>query len=256
MSGISMSRRSEQGGRAYNEDCTMVGQAPFGWFAILSDGAGGHLNGARASQLSVQTACDILRDRDGLDSELVSAAIVGADRALKDEIASLAGNARMAATIVVLGIERTGEHAVWAHVGDSRLYLLRGGRLVHLTRDDSVVQQLVEAGWIDEAGARNHPSRSQLLAALGGDDPVSPHVLDAPWGLADGDAFLLCSDGWWEGLDHETILACLAAASSVDAWLDAMLAQVRARGKPNQDNFSAIGVWIGNPNEVTRLVGV
>lgn len=255
MSGIAMSRRSEVGTRQRNEDFTLVGQAPFGWYAILSDGAGGHLDGARASMLVASTAEQVLRASDQLCAALVQQAIVSADLALKDQVQGKTGAQRMAATLVILAIERSGQRAVWGHVGDSRLYLVRRGGIAHVTRDDSVVQQMLEAGWIDADQARNHPRRSQLLAALGSEEPVNPNVLSQPWPLADGDAFLLCTDGWWDALPAGGLEHDLAHAASIDGWLDAMSARVAALADRNQDNFSAVAVWIGDPADVTRLVG-
>ena len=81
---------------------------------------------------------------------------------------------------------------------------------------------------------------------------VEPHTVVRAVELREGDAFLLCSDGWWETFDGVAIVASLARALSPQDWLADMRGQIAARGKPRQDNYSAIAVWVGDPGEVTR----
>jgi PPM family protein phosphatase len=71
--------------------------------------------------------------------------------------------------------------------------------------------------------------------------------------LSDGDVFLLCSDGWWEALDDSEIQAGLRSATSLSQWLDAMAEAVNRRARPDQDNYSALGCWIGEPSESTLM---
>jgi serine/threonine protein phosphatase PrpC len=116
-----------------------------------------------------------------------------------------------------------------------------------VTRDDSVVQRLVSAGLITPEQARGHPQKNQLVAALGIDGPLDPHTVARPVELFDGDAFLLCSDGWWEGLEPLDLADMLAQSHSPDEWLDHMQRFIEGRQVARQDNFSAIAVWIGHP---------
>jgi serine/threonine protein phosphatase PrpC len=96
----------------------------------------------------------------------------------------------------VLWIDQTASRALWAHVGDSRLYRIRHGLVDMVTTDDSVVQRMTQTGLITAEQARRHPQKNQLLAALGAEGEIEPHTVARPVELADGDAFLLCSDGW------------------------------------------------------------
>jgi len=248
--------RSEIGARARNEDYLQHGELTGGWFAVLSDGAGGHRDGAIAADLVVRMAAHELSVRFA-DPDQTSAALAqivhAANDALNRHQHGMQGRERMHATLVVLWIDTARQQAAWSHVGDSRLYLLRHGRVAFVTRDDSVVQTMLDAGLIDAAQARQHAQRNQLLAAMGSEEPIEPHLGEADSGIRDGDAFLLCSDGWYDALDPVEIESTLANATSAEDWLDRMESLVRERQRKNQDNYSAIAVWIGNPREVTRI---
>ena len=247
---------SEVGARSHNEDYLEHGAVAPGWYAVLADGAGGHSNGAVASDLVVRIAAHQLRSR-AAQQALQPPALVQIVRAANDELNrrqnGVRGVQRMHTTLVLLWIDRERQQALWSHVGDSRLYLLRQGRVHSVTRDDSVVQSMVDAGLLAPEQARAHPQRNQLIAALGSDEPIAPHASDPPVALRDGDAFLLCSDGWYESLADADIESTLAGAATVGDWLAAMQRCVQQRQRPNQDNFSAIAVWVGNPAESTRL---
>jgi PPM family protein phosphatase len=255
MLAIQLASRSEVGGRTNNEDHLQHGELGTGWYAALADGAGGHSNGAHAAELAVRVAVQQLGQRAGRQplapADLVDTVLDAHDRLNREQL-GLRGRQRMHATLVLLWIDKARQQALWSHAGDSRLYLLRRGRVAEVTQDDSVVQRMVDAGLLDALQARQHPQRNQLLAALGSDEAIEPHGR-APLALRDGDAFLLCSDGWHDLLDTSDIEACLVDARSADAWLAAMQARVQAAQRPQQDNFSAIAVWVGDPAEVTRI---
>lgn len=253
---IDMASRSETGTRTHNEDRVQHGKLAGGCYAVLADGAGGHHNGAVASELVVRTAAQELGQRAArltLRPADVGEVVLCAHEALNQQQPGLRGRHRMHATLVVLWIDTAAQHALWSHAGDSRLYLLRQGRIAAVTHDDSVVQSMVDAGLLDEAQARQHPQRNQLIAALGSDEPIAAHCCEAALALEDGDAFLLCSDGWHDPLEPAEIEACLGQARSADDWLSAMQQRVEGRQRADQDNFSAIAVWVGNPAEITRI---
>ncbi|MBU6261284.1 MAG: serine/threonine-protein phosphatase [Burkholderiales bacterium] len=244
---------SETGARRHNEDQVRHGSARAGHYAILADGAGGHSRGAEAALRAVDCIERLLLD----DAMAYSPANLGqAVRLAHSELVhhqdSERLEARMHATIVVLWIDAAAEHAIWAHVGDSRLYRVRQGRTDIVTVDDSVVQQLVQSGVISAAQSRSHPQKNQLLAALGMSGEVDPHVVARPVALLEGDAYLLCSDGWWDGFEPATLALTLEHALSPQDWIDAMRERIVARQLPRQDNYSAIALWAGDPGEVTQ----
>ena len=256
MPDIQFASRSETGARSGNEDYLQHGTLEAGWYAVLSDGAGGHSDGAVAADLVVRIVAHELSvefARPGDPGETLQQVVHVANDALNRRQQGLHGVQRMHATLVVLWIDKARQHAVWSHVGDSRLYLLRQGRIARVTRDDSVVQTMLDAGLIDEAQARHHAHRNQLIAAMGAEEPIEPHLSEADFDIHAGDAFLLCSDGWYDPLEPADIEDTLDRAHSAQDWLDRMHALVQQRQHENQDNYSAIAVWVGSPSEITRI---
>jgi len=248
--------RSEVGQRKSNEDKVRVCRDGSRWVAVLADGAGGHRGGAEASRRAVDALESVLCaagahfDADGLTAAVLAAhadVFAAAQR-------NVHGAARMHSTVVVLWIDLQSASALWSHVGDSRLYRVRDGVAVPLTSDDSVVQRMVDAGLMSAEQAIAHPQKNQLLAALGIEDDVEPHTASAS--LRDGDAFLLCSDGWWDALDVQSIAADLMRGESPEAWLDAMQQRIESRAAPRQDNFSAVAVWLREAGDTTRPMAI
>ena len=254
---IAVAIRSERGTRKSNEDKVRVCRKGTRWIAVLADGAGGHLGGAEASRRAVDELESALEDADADFSaqsltRAVRAAHAHVQRAQEDDAEGLG---RMHSTIVALWIDTARGGALWSHVGDSRLYRARHGVLDLLTADDSVVQRMVDAGLLTPEQAETHPQKNQLISALGIEDEIEPHTLVRPDALEEGDAYLLCSDGWWSSLDVPFVTATLAAAGTPEEWLMLMQRRIEQQELPRQDNFSAIGVWIDDPAEATRPMG-
>jgi PPM family protein phosphatase len=244
---------SEVGERRHNEDDLRHGNVGSVWYAVLSDGAGGHRGGAIASDIVVRMTAHGLQSATQLDPAVLTELVCETNAALSEQQQGKQGHDRMHATMVALWIDIRSEQALWTHVGDSRLYMLRHGRVRHVTTDDSVVQRMVHAGYLTAAEARDHPRKNQLIGAMGASETVDPNTLEAAFTVADGDAFLLCSDGWWEHFEIADIEASFANATSPRHWLELMAERVRREASPSQDNYSAIGVWIGDPAEITRV---
>jgi PPM family protein phosphatase len=247
MLALQTSQRSCTGSRDENQDCVGIEHVGPHWCLVVSDGAGGHRDGALASRMVVNRILAGFRSRpptDGQDlGELMldaHDALVAAQRAhgVKDRAHA------MHATAVVLLIDTGSGRALWGNVGDSRLYLLRDGRASALTRDDSVLQWMVDSGLWQPEQLEDYPQRNHLMAALGAEERIEPRVSADPLPLHDRDAFLLCSDGWWHSVGDGDIEALLLSAATPEDWLDAMVACVALQGDPRQDNFSAIGCRI------------
>lgn len=247
---VQMAAVSEIGGRRSNEDELRHGtNRPFA-YAVLADGAGGHRGGAIAAELAVRATARGLQSAPALTPRYLTQLVHDTHAALCDQQHGCVGRDRMHTTLVALWIDAARGEALWTHVGDSRLYMLRHGLVCAMTSDDSVVQRLLAAGHVTPKKARNHPLRHQLLSALGTLDPISPHTLKAAVALSDGDAFLLCSDGWWEAFDPADIERMLVTATSAQHWLDSMAAHLGRHAHPGQDNYSAVAVWLsGSPDQ-------
>jgi PPM family protein phosphatase len=249
---VRMAASTDPGARKGNEDALAHGSGPNGHYAVLADGAGGHSRGREASHRAVAALERVMQDPGVAFSPANLTQMV---RLAHSEIVHQQNSdrpeSRMHTTLVALWIEPQVQHALWTHVGDSRLYRVRQGRAEQLTQDDSVVQQMVLAGVITAEQSRNHPQKNHLLAALGIEGDIEPHTVVRPVELMEGDAFLLCSDGWWESFEPDDIAAALMRALSAEDWLAEMQARIVARAVPRQDNYSAVALWVGNPGEVT-----
>jgi len=244
---LQVCQRSFIGARSRNEDCIGIDQTPGHWCLVLSDGAGGHSDGALASRLVVDRVLAGFRSRPPVDPRDLSELLLDAHDAViaaQRSRGAIDLVSAMHATVVALMIDTVTGMALWGHVGDSRLYLWRDGQLLAVTRDDSLLQWMLDAGVVDPARTHEVANRGLLLAAMGSEEEIEPHV-GGPLELRAADAFLLCSDGWWDGLDEARIGRALAQASSAPDWLDAMAEATRERADAKQDNYSAIGCWIG-----------
>lgn len=249
---LSAATRSEVGGRKSNEDKVRVCREGARWIAVLADGAGGHRGGAEASRRAVDSLETSLCEGEPEFSPMVlTQALHDAHGVVQGVHDELHGAARMHSTVVVLWVDCDSATALWSHVGDSRLYRVRDGDAVMLTSDDSVVQRMVDAGLITAEQAGSHPQKNQLIAALGIEDGVEPHTIAAPQAVLEGDAFLLCSDGWWGALDEGNIALSLENAVTPDEWLVAMQERIEAVAGPRQDNYSAIVLWVRDRQETT-----
>jgi len=177
--------------RMHNED-TWVDRPDLGIWAV-ADGAGGHQAGELASGMIAEALGSLPA---GLAvPELAGAVrtcVAATHRALREEAGRRGGNTMIASTVVVLLTH--GEHFACLWAGDSRAYLLRDGELRQITKDHSLVQELVDNGTIAPEAAEQHPRANIITRAVGAD--IGELVLDEVGGrLRRGDRFLLCSDG-------------------------------------------------------------
>lgn len=229
---------SRPGGHEVNEDaCGLRGGC-----YVLADGLGGHGGGEVAAGIAVDAMLGALADAP-MSAGRLAAAFVAVNAALHAHQATEARLAGMRTTLVVLLTD--GAMALWGHVGDSRLYHLRGGRIVFQTEDHSVPQALVRAGELTPAGIRGHEDRNRLLRTLGNPDPPRPTLLSAPMPLLAGDTFLLASDGLWEYVTEPEMEITLAKAADPAHWLAQLALRLHARAEPGHDNYSGIAVWVG-----------
>jgi serine/threonine protein phosphatase PrpC len=234
---------SRTGGRSVNEDACGFWSGTDVCFCVLSDGAGGHGGGDVASKLVVQEALSWLRERHDCSCAAVEGAMRTANESLVQKQHSGEELADMRATVVILAVDFARALACWGHLGDSRLYCFRNRKIIVQTRDHSVVQSMVEAGYLQPDEMRSSPDRNKLLNALGDLVTFEPRVHAAPFGLEEGDKFLLCSDGLWEYVEESELEQTLDDAGSAEEWLRALESRVLARGRTKQDNYSALTVW-------------
>ena len=130
------------------------------------------------------------------------------------------------------------------HVGDSRAYVFHHGKVKTRTLDHSIPQMLVLSREIKESQIRNHPDRNIVLRVLGVEWEEPMYELKEPMHLKNGQAFLLCSDGFWELIEEKQMCDLLKRSASPEEWLMQMAQVVKTNGMGrNMDNYSAIAVW-------------
>ena len=248
--------RSEMGARKTNEDAIHVSREAGCLLTVLADGAGGHRGGATASHVAVYDLDANLHGADWFEAAALDTAVREAHHSVRR--AQGAGDAlgRMHTTIVALWLDVDNGRALWSHVGDSRLYLIRSGRCRQLTVDDSVVQQMLDAGLLTPKQAEAHPQKNQLVAALGMDGNIEPQTSAETYAVRGGDVFLLCSDGWWGALSTGQMIATLGSVTHPEAWLRTMQREIEAQSLPHQDNFSGIAVWVVDDDDDTQPMPV
>ncbi|MBL8324772.1 MAG: serine/threonine-protein phosphatase [Rubrivivax sp.] len=240
---------TDPGSRGGNEDDLRHGAAAAGHYAVVADGAGGHARGEEASYRAVECLARGLSDPAAIFQPATLTALVylAHEELLRTQRGARRADQRMHTTVVALWIDAALERALWTHVGDSRLYRVREGGCEVLTQDDSVVQHMVRSGLLTEEQGRAHPNKNQLLSALGIEGEITPHTSTEAIELRSGDAFLLCSDGWWDTFQPADVAASLAGADSPQQWLDDMRRKIVERAAPRQDNYTAIALWVGDP---------
>ena len=220
--------------RRNNEDA--VACDPDAGIAVLADGMGGLEAGEVASRLAVDATMAALAGTHDPSDALLEAAITGANRAVRER--SVATGVEMGTTLVVWLLTRQGQCLV-GHVGDSRAYRLRAGELRCMTRDHSMVQQMVDDGLMSQAEAATSPNRNVITRALGLVGRVSVDVRS--WVHRPGDLYLLCSDGLSDMVpeaDIQSILAGSEPAGSLAALARALID--RANDAGGYDNISVV----------------
>jgi PPM family protein phosphatase len=238
--------------RQGNEDALLIGESVF----AVADGMGGHLAGEVASATAVKPIEDldgrVFSDADGALQALRDAFV-----AANAEVYGLADSEPryrgMGTTLTVAMVE--GRRLHLAHVGDSRAYLLRGGRLEQLTDDHTLVQHLIDEGQIDREDAANHPQRSIITRAIGvsGEVDVDTRSLE----LEPGDQILLCSDGLTGVVTDEGIAKLLDQHLPPDQTVQELVDRANDGGGP--DNITVLLLRYEDPDapaKETRTIAI
>jgi PPM family protein phosphatase len=236
-----------------NEDSFMYAEVPAGHLLVVCDGMGGHASGREASQKAIET---ILRE--------MQAAVPAPGPALKRAI-EIAGRAvyeiggppqhrlRPGSTCVALLVHAGGIEV--AHVGDSRGYMTRGGAIYPITRDHSMVQQMIDAGVLTPEDAIGHPDANKITRALGMTPDVEVELRPSPIPHEKGDLLLLASDGLCDLVTQDEINAVLLQAMQtrgVSFACDQLVALANARG--GHDNITVVIAQVTEQTEYRRTI--
>lgn len=205
---------------------------------IVADGMGGHAGGAWAAQTVVDTARDAWAGATLplADPDLFLDTLCRDAHAAVGQAAATPGRPPPGSTAVFVYLDDHRAH--WCHVGDSRLYIFRNGQVFQRTRDDSLVQLLVDLGEATEEEMARHPAQNRLLRSLGGGD-ATPEPSLGRAAIQNGDSLLLCTDGMWETVSAAEMVAALAEPDLTEA-ARALVHTAAARGGPRGDNVTAV----------------
>lgn len=206
-----------------------------GVFAV-ADGMGGHLAGEVASGIAIDAVKRMAVSNDIASISVMRDAVNAAHEAILARAKENPSCAGMGTTLSVMW--RGGHYMYIAHVGDSRIYRFRGGKLEQITQDHSLVEELVRARIITKEEARRHPRRNIITRALGTQGDNAPDLLAAD--RQKGDLWLLCSDGLTGMVSDEEMICTLARETNLDAVADSLLAQALEAG--GRDNVTLI-LW-------------
>ncbi len=198
---IEYAKVSALGDRQDNQDRAAVVVSEEAALMLVFDGMGGHSDGARAAETGLKVVQDLFMaakqpifDPQGFLYMALSTA--------HDKVVALGADVavdfRPRATCAVCLVQEGG--AFWAHIGDSRIYQVRDGRVLTRSRDHSHVEVLIQEGAISEEEAQDHPMRNFVECCIGGDAPVPDMSVAGMKKLRRGDVLLACSDGLWSGL--------------------------------------------------------
>ncbi len=229
------------GDREDNQDRAAVAVGEGAALLVAMDGMGGHAYGARAAE----TGCRIMLDMfNKLPKPLfdplgfLHLALGRAHAAIVTVGAKLPMDLRPRATCAICIVQR--DEAYWAHVGDSRVYHLRGGAVLARTRDHSHVEQLLREGTIREEEVPSHPMRNYVECCLGGEPTLPEMSISRRQPLADGDVLLVCTDGVWANLKDTDIGGFWRPGNgSYRDALAALAGRAVTASAPHSDNASA-----------------
>lgn len=208
-----------------------------GCLALVADGMGGHAAGEVASALAIDTVRRVFYASQGPAASSLKAAFEAAHRAVLDHASRHSECRGMGTTCTAFAIR--GDQAFLAHVGDSRAYLLRAGRLAKLSEDQTLHAQLIREGALTEEEARLAAGGNILLQAIGSRGAGDLIIQERTVSLHAGDILILCSDGLWNMLDDATIARLAAAVPPQEACQNLARAAIAAGG---HDNVS-VGVF-------------
>lgn len=240
--------RSEVGlVRQKNEDSAVINGA----FIAVADGMGGHVGGETASKIAINSAIQLLPllnssdiDNESLDDFLLNS-IYEIDLDLNNAIKDNPDLTGMGTTFVGLALSKN--HVSLLHIGDSRCYRFRNNKLEQLTRDHTVVQDLLDQGAIKESEIATHPQRAMLTQALMGDRKITPVIIE--YEVKAGDKFLLCSDGLSNFVPASEIEKTLTSENAVNELIELAY----KAGAP--DNVTVVVGEVGSIDTETQFFG-
>ena len=240
LSDVGCVRENNEDRYAYWEPASEQQFEEKGRLALVADGMGGHEGGQEASRIAVETVQEVYRESaNGDPRSLLLAAFQAAHQrilAYAETHPGLEGMGTTCTTVVIRG-----GRLYYAHVGDSRLYLIRDGKVYRLSRDHTYVGRLLEQGIINSEEAATHPQRNILLMALGAGPEITPQSPEQAIVLESRDVLLLCSDGLWGQVSDAEIQEAVSA-SSLKQTCQQLVQKAKDHGGPDNITVQALRV--------------
>jgi serine/threonine protein phosphatase PrpC len=234
------------GKRPYQQDRLAYWHTRDALFMVVADGMGGHAHGDVAAQITIDCVGSAFKNeakpKVADPDKFLFTAITRAHAMIlhQTQKQGLSQDQSNSPRTTVVACLVQGGYAFWSFVGDSRLYVIRDGRILTRTRDHTPVQMLIDAGRIREEAAATHPDRNKLLQCLGG--PRPPRVEPtAQVRLSEDDVVLLCSDGFWGPLTQRQLLMGLVGKDLKQA-LPELQTLAESRAGPRCDNLSVLAI--------------
>ena len=228
------------GHRDDNQDRVGVAAGEHAALVVAVDGMGGHAHGAKAAETALASLTATFWQTPHPIFDPLGFLHLSLGRAHDEVVAlgkSLPLDQRPRATCALCLVQEGA--AYWAHVGDSRVYQIRGGEVIARTRDHSHVEQLLRDGVITEAEAQGHPMRNFVECCLGGDPMLTEMTIGRRQPLRRGDLILTCSDGLWANLKDAEIAAPWRSNASLRVILSELCTRAVQASAPHSDNTSA-----------------
>ncbi len=200
-----------------NEDACGHRETRLGHLCVVCDGMGGHAAGREAAELALSTIFETFdhAPEGASPPAVLRAAIEEASRRVHAMPIAEAAMGRPGSTVVAVLMHSLGTEV--AHVGDSRIYLVHEGQIFRVTRDHSIVQEMVDRGLLTPQQAAQHPDANRITRALGMAPEIEADVRPQPLLHVTGDAFVLCSDGLSDMVDDAEILAAVDGVPAAQA---------------------------------------
>ena len=246
---IGIVREENQDSHVVHEPADSDVKAQKGSLVAIADGMGGLDDGSMASRIAIETVLRAYYAHPGEAKEALEDAVKDANRAIFEHARALEGRRLMGSTLTSLAL--LPDRALVAHVGDSRAYRYRSGRIDQITKDHSLVRELAERGEIDETSARYTFHRNVLTRGLGLREEVAADIHEIT-DLAEGDVFLLSSDGLHEQVESDEMVSCLdSCQEDLDSACRQLVKIARERGGP--DNITVALVRIAKDGEPSPM---
>lgn len=235
--------RTEVGLKRFdNEDAIGIQEIGGGLLAIVCDGLGGNKAGEVASRLAIETIINDFNElSNGIDwLEKIRISILDANKAVYEKSLSNFEYKGMATTAEVLFLKD--DSAYWGHVGDSRIYSFKNNKIQKITKDHSLVQKLLDEGYLTLKEAENHPNKNIIMRAVGEQQDLEIDLSKQRNDYYEQNKYFLCSDGVTAVINDEELQDILRN-TDLDVISEILFNLINERGAP--DNFSFIIISIG-----------